>query len=407
MGVLKGDFIGFTIGDYHSSDLGIIRTSDGSRFNENLLPTFTDKTAKVPGRDETLYFRTEYDKKEFPISFAFDSLTESQFRLLKQVLGKKEIQNLIFDEHPYKVYRVKPSSAPTIKYICFEENSERVYKGEGSITFVAYYPFAKSRFKYKEDYNYLTIPEWKYTVDNKDEWLLASGIRGKNDFQSSGTTTPYGVFKCTEFRYNLTLDEDGISVIKNSDGSALTKEQISSKLPDSSFYSFGGIFRTRLYNPGDLETAFKLIINTADYNWADTNYEKEILTYNITMTLSSKSKTKKLIIKDINLYGDDAENWGFIVNSYNHLIEGIIEDGTKNGKIYNECIASGDFFNVSTTPTLELKDFPILTIDVLITSATSSLSSAELDLLPDIGSDARGGIERKSSLTYDYDYLYY
>jgi hypothetical protein len=41
----KGDYMGFSYGTkadgtpMHSSDLGIVRTSDGSRFNENLLPT--------------------------------------------------------------------------------------------------------------------------------------------------------------------------------------------------------------------------------------------------------------------------------------------------------------------------------------------------------------------------------
>ena len=45
---LSGDFIGFTFNGVHSSDMGIIRTSDGSRFNENLLPTSTDKTVQIP-----------------------------------------------------------------------------------------------------------------------------------------------------------------------------------------------------------------------------------------------------------------------------------------------------------------------------------------------------------------------
>jgi hypothetical protein len=35
----KGDYLGFTYNKRHSSTLGIVRTSDGSRFNENLLPT--------------------------------------------------------------------------------------------------------------------------------------------------------------------------------------------------------------------------------------------------------------------------------------------------------------------------------------------------------------------------------
>jgi hypothetical protein len=35
---IKGDFIGFTLGDIHSSELGLMRVSDGSRYNEDLLP---------------------------------------------------------------------------------------------------------------------------------------------------------------------------------------------------------------------------------------------------------------------------------------------------------------------------------------------------------------------------------
>jgi hypothetical protein len=33
------DYVGFTFNGVHSSSLGIVRTSEGSRFNENLLPT--------------------------------------------------------------------------------------------------------------------------------------------------------------------------------------------------------------------------------------------------------------------------------------------------------------------------------------------------------------------------------
>jgi hypothetical protein len=33
------DYVGFTFNGRHSSSLGIVRISDGSRFNENLLPT--------------------------------------------------------------------------------------------------------------------------------------------------------------------------------------------------------------------------------------------------------------------------------------------------------------------------------------------------------------------------------
>ena len=57
---LSGDFIGFSLDGKHSSSLGIVRVSDGSRYNENLLPTMADKTTQVGGADETYYFGTDY-----------------------------------------------------------------------------------------------------------------------------------------------------------------------------------------------------------------------------------------------------------------------------------------------------------------------------------------------------------
>jgi hypothetical protein len=59
----KGDYMGFTYNGKHSSELGIVRVSDGSRFNENLLPTMQDKTVQVPGGDGTYYFGSYYTQR--------------------------------------------------------------------------------------------------------------------------------------------------------------------------------------------------------------------------------------------------------------------------------------------------------------------------------------------------------
>ena len=182
---LSGDFIGFTFNGVHSSDMGIIRTSDGSRFNENLLPTFTDKTVQIPGGDGTYYFGSNYTQRQIPISVATDELTETQFRQLKQWLGDKQIHPLVFDEAPYKTYMVKTSSAPTLKFICFDNitknNGEivvnRVYKGEGSLQFIAYFPFARCTKKYLSE----------YTDSNKEEWASASGLlTTQGDYDGTG-----------------------------------------------------------------------------------------------------------------------------------------------------------------------------------------------------------------------------
>ena len=52
----SSDYIGFTFNGVHSDTLGIKRTSEGSRFNENLLPTIQDKTVQVPGGDLMYHF---------------------------------------------------------------------------------------------------------------------------------------------------------------------------------------------------------------------------------------------------------------------------------------------------------------------------------------------------------------
>lgn len=97
MSELKGDFIGFQFDGIHSSELGIIRVSDGSRYSENLLPTVQDKTTPVPGADGTFYFGSYFTQRQFNFSFAYDNLTEEQIRRIKVLFGDKKIHDLIFD----------------------------------------------------------------------------------------------------------------------------------------------------------------------------------------------------------------------------------------------------------------------------------------------------------------------
>ena len=139
------DFIGFTYNGYHSvRDLHIYRTSNGSRYDENLTATMTDKTADVPGGDGQYYFGTTKKNKVFNVPYAFDALTEYDLQQLKRVFSGDGIHELIFDETPYKAWSAKVTGTATLKHICFEENGERLYKGEGSITFTCYYPYAHS-----------------------------------------------------------------------------------------------------------------------------------------------------------------------------------------------------------------------------------------------------------------------
>ncbi|MBO7078862.1 MAG: hypothetical protein J6W64_03525 [Bacilli bacterium] len=55
MSVYSGDFLGFTIGEIHSSQLNITRVSSNNRYEDNLLPNLKDITIEIPGGDGTYY----------------------------------------------------------------------------------------------------------------------------------------------------------------------------------------------------------------------------------------------------------------------------------------------------------------------------------------------------------------
>lgn len=145
------DFIAFSFKGKNSyDDFGIYRTSDGDRYNTDMAPDAKEVTAEVPGGDGMYYFGSTYSQRQFPVNFAFDHLTEDQFMEMKEWLNTKDMGDLWFSEEPYKVYTAKPTGKVTLKTLCFEETYmegstekiRRVYKGEGSVTFVAYWPFA-------------------------------------------------------------------------------------------------------------------------------------------------------------------------------------------------------------------------------------------------------------------------
>lgn len=140
------DFIGFTFNGCRSSEFNIYSVSDGSRYQDNLVPNPIDYTEQVPGGVGQYYFGSDMDIKEFPLSIAYDNLSELQVRELRNWLAPDTVGELIFDERPYKTYTAKISTSPSLSFICFDKynsntgKKERVYKGEGSINFVCYYP---------------------------------------------------------------------------------------------------------------------------------------------------------------------------------------------------------------------------------------------------------------------------
>lgn len=166
-------FIGFTYNGKHSiDDFGVYRTSDGKRYNYNLIPQLNDKTVDVPGGHGQHYFNSRYKTRQFSIPIAFDNLSEELFHKMKQWFNGTEIHELSFDERTEVKYSAKVTGTPQLKIICFEEEytvstgsgedivietkKRNVYKGEGTIQFTCYFPFG-----YAEEDEY---PSWNNTT---------------------------------------------------------------------------------------------------------------------------------------------------------------------------------------------------------------------------------------------------
>ena len=396
-----GDFTGFTFGGYHSfDDLGIVRVSGGDRYEEELQSEVKDRTAEVPGLNGEYYFGSDYAPKKINIEIAFDSLTEEQFRKLRRVFGTKRMQELIFDERPYKKYMAKIESPVELSYVCFdepkrhqssttsngirrdrendqeyvpggeitdsitvlagettsftlthvpngevviepmveyvheegtyiysfsnegeepititltytygatpfeaaweqvipwvyEEGTQRVYKGEGKISFVCYFPFAKSVYK--------VLPE------ESEEWAISSGLL-------------------------TAVQREGIDTYTVLNPSAEDEEQTDSAV--------NGI---RVYNAGDVDTGFRLYIPKAIIEANDVT-----LTYKVDQITT----TAALLLKQMTLKTNDI---GVLIDTNNQTIVGVSQFNldvsgnaiyTTTGNLYNEYVDSGYFFHL-------------------------------------------------------------
>ena len=218
---IKGDFIGFTLGNIHSSELGLMRVSDGSRYNQDLLPPLQDKKAQVAGRDGEIYFGSQYLTKPIKFPVAFDNMNEESFFKLRRLLSIKTPQYLWFDETPYKRWLVKSASAQNFKWICFDEShngrEKRIYKGEGTLEFNCFNSYATSIINYLDDAKEIINGEvqFKKGFENFEEWKDGSGLRNKSDKVSYGNTTLS--FQYGEFCSNIFKNKKGMFIYNAGD----------------------------------------------------------------------------------------------------------------------------------------------------------------------------------------------
>lgn len=329
------DFIGFSFNGIHSSDLGLYHVSDGNWYEEILHPEIEDRRNAVVGRDGEYYYGSDYRSKTITIQIAFDHVTETQFRQITYLFSTKKPGKLIFDERPWKEYTVKISSPITLNYVCFDEEKvvpsedaqpgvrrergvdehgdpynkpedvypyihtgekERIYKGEGSIEFICSSPLARAPFKTLESYEETDMVHGNLvtTWSNVDEWDEASGILTRQNYE------------------NRSIDR----LVRESDG-----------------------FSYSTYNPGDVDAPFSLYIPF--------NENGKVTGEGGQFIVNLPSGT--MVFEEIETKDEDGKETGIVINTANHLIEGVKYDKTEHeswsttGNVYNEYLLKGYF----------------------------------------------------------------
>ena len=307
------DFIGFSFNGVKSTELGIYHVSDGSRYNENLVPNLQDKTAVIEGGDGTLYWNSFYQNRQFSLQCAFDNVSEAQLRRMRQVFAAREVGQLIFDETPYKYYVAKVSGPAQIKYICFNvlndptdesQGTHRVYKGELTIPFVCYFPFAKSVARYADSFDsdvYTTKTQWLNGVD-----LIPTNYKW---FTGTSLSKPY---------------------------------EVSASMTGGKFIP--------VYNAGDEAMDFFCYIKISNMGSAGfiQLYEFPWHDYD-TSDLTNDSDLATLTLDAIT--AQDSDTW-IRINTRARLIEGGTYSNsifTPSGILYNKYITAGDFFKIPVT----------------------------------------------------------
>jgi hypothetical protein len=134
------------------------------------------------------FFGSNHKQKVFDIKFAFEELDDIKLREMKRWLSGKEVGDLWFDEEPYKVYSAKVTGQPNIKIIPFDsydENGEkigRVYKGDGSIQFTCYWPYAHTPdYVCKEEFSLEASVEEYFIETVETQYFYVERTDGKTD----------------------------------------------------------------------------------------------------------------------------------------------------------------------------------------------------------------------------------
>ena len=448
-----GDFLGFTFGGTHISDLGITRVSGGDRYEEKLHPEVSDRTAEVPGLDGVYYFGSEHKEKTFDISIGFDSLTEEQFRKLRTVFSTKEVKELIFDERPYKKYMAKLEGPVELSFICFDEpkkeiDTERtrgvrivnrttttssvisdVSEGLDITLSEAIYQQSFSgdgtnTFEYRNSVWYLVEEEAEVVLENygieatiTDPTVENIGFKIINSSTTGvewETIIPYKTIP--DEKQRIYKGEGKLTFVCHYPYAKSVFKQLpeesgewafSSEILEASEYSEfdkydneSGIIK--IYNCGDLPANFSL------YCPFLASHSMKLKYYINENELGGQLNISNIIAIDNETGHNDV---GFLINSNNGLIQGVqsieyTKDGVKyttSKNFYNRYIKSGAFFKIERNINKTGADISYFEITDMDDNIIDSGTEQVIETIN--GSDSV--VATYSKIQIFYDYLYY
>ena len=340
---LAGDFIGFTFDNIHSSDFNLVRVSNGSRYESNLLPSFQDITVQGEGKDGLYYFGSTFREYQLKISTAFDELTEVNYRKMIDKFSDKKLHKLWFDEAPYKVFYVKLKQVPTFKNICFDEgeNKRRIYKGEMELEFTCYPAWGQARANYLDQVlpvdEFVLVfaePEYEFIYHNHvlEEAQDQLGLKLKRFYKY------YGKDGATlSNSYNLEEWREASGLQDKLNGETAENENEKAETTETE----EGI-QYQVYNPGNKKADIKLI-------YTPDNPEDGGKTFpSIEISLIKKSGDLKQIIGQIGIKSFPIKeiDKSIAIDSKTHLISGLTVENQLSGNVYNKYHIKGDFFDI-------------------------------------------------------------
>lgn len=294
--------------------------------------------------------------------------------------------------------------------------TERIYKGEGTISLICYQPFAHQQFKILDLYRTSGENAGNLVTryDNVDEWAKSSGLLTQKEWDKYHIDTcipSTGPYTCAIPVYNpgdldvgfclfipfttvgneatanekvtISAGQELIYTLQKTPTGAVTIDNI-----DSQYYTIEGTTITF-----DNNTESNIV---ASISYPYIKYTREILPKSGKSDIIINGDSDILVLKSIKQKGQDV---GIIINTRTHLIEGVSFSQVVNvndyrrpawqttGNLYNEYIKIGEF------PQIKRNDWRLDT-------STNRPQAIYI-------SCADGNAEGDRSISIYYDYLYF